>query len=298
MSSGPHPLRIVSRALALAQSIFARKQVDSPALSAQLLLAETLGMGRMQVLLERNRALSPAEWKAFWQLAARRAKGEPVAYILGRKEFYGRDFSVNHHVLTPRPETEHMVEAVLARFAEHDSIRFADLGTGSGILAVTIALELSGSRGLAMDISAPALETARANAAALMQGGRNRLQFCLGDFVAPPLSSRSLDLVVSNPPYVGAVEYDTLSHEITRFEPRHALVPLQDEGRSGLESIACVLHAAERSLRPGGWLLIEIGCEQKDDVLRMAGNASWQEQEVLPDLAGLPRVFVARRRSS
>ena len=294
MSTAQQAQRTVARALTLAQRLFARRGIDNPPLSAQLLLAETLRMGRVQVLLERKRLLSTQEWKDFWKLAARRSLGEPVAYIMGRKEFYGREFAVNNRVLTPRPETEHLVEAALERFAGRRPPRFADLGTGSGILAVTLALELPGSSAVALDISAEALTTARCNASLHLGEEAGRLLFCQADFAEAPLALESLDLVVSNPPYVGAREYQGLSREITGFEPRHALVPLQENGQSGLESIACVLQTARCSLAPGGWLLMEIGCQQRDAVLRLADKAVWRECRVLPDLAGLPRVFAGQ----
>lgn len=277
----------------MAERLLARRGRDSPALSAQLLLAEVLQKGRVELLLERQRRLTPEQWRAFWRLVARRSLGEPVAYILGRKEFYGREFKVTSAVLTPRPETEHLVEAVLQRVPRDAPTRFADLGTGSGILAVTLALELPFSQGLALDICPQALHMARGNARAW--NVEDRLLFARGDFAAPPLLEAGLDVLVSNPPYVSAAEYAGLSPEVTRFEPRQALVPLQGGGASGLESIARVLAAGARALRPGGLLALEMGHDQGEAVLALARTAPWSDAVVLPDLAGLDRVLMARR---
>lgn len=285
--------RTVARALSLAQNLFARRKVDSPALCAQLLLAETLGMERIELVLERERPLQSQEWRAFWRLASRRSLGEPAAYILGRKEFYGREFAVGPAVLTPRPETEHVVEAVLERFGRHKSLRFADLGTGSGILAVTLALELPRSRGLALDICPLALSTARSNAHSLHAD--RHLLFLQADMARAPIACASLDLLVANPPYVSDAEYQTLSHEVTRFEPRHALVPLADNATSGMENIAHVLQAGATALCSGGWLVLEMGHEQGPACLALTQSGHWREAVVLQDLAGRDRVLAAAR---
>lgn len=297
----------MDRALSLAQALLHRRGLDSPGLSAQLLLAHTLGLPRLEVLLQRGRMLTPTEWHAFWGFVARRALGEPVAQIVGRKEFYGRDFLVNRSVLVPRPETEHVVEAALERLplyfspetAPERPLRFADLGCGSGALAVTLALELGqrlGAKrvqGLALDLSPEALAVTRANAQRL--GAAPQLLLVRGDFCALPLHPCSLDLLVSNPPYIGQEEYAGLSHEVRDFEPRQALVPLQDEGRTGLESIGAVLRSAAVALKPGGLLLMELGCTQGPAALHLAAAPCWQEPRILPDLAGLDRVLVAWR---
>lgn len=286
----------MARALALARQLLARRGVDSPELSAQLLMGAVLNLERIHVLLERGRILNHEQWRGFWKQVARRSLGEPAAYILGRKEFYGRPFAVNRHVLTPRPETEHVVEAVLQLAPRDKALYFADLGTGSGILAVTLALELPRSRGLALDICPGALDTARRNAAAL--GALNRLLFVNADFAALPLRRGVLDILVSNPPYVAAAAYDQLSPEITRYEPKQALVPLQRLGATGLESIAAILPGAFAALRPGGLLLFEIGSDQERAMRKLVAPPCWENTRILPDLAGLPRVVVAQRAAA
>lgn len=285
--------RTVGRALSLARSLLTRRDRDSPSLSAQLLLAEVLSTRREELLLRRDAPLDVQQWRDFWRLVARRSQGEPVAYILGRKEFYGRMFAVNHAVLTPRPETEHLVEALLQRIEPKDAVRFADLGTGSGILAVTLALELPRSLGVGLDICPRALQVARGNAA--VHDVLGRLLLVQGDFCNAPLPKNSLDILVANPPYVPAAQIPHLSLEVTRFEPRHALVPLQGEGASGLESIEQVLHAGACALRPGGQLVVELGSGQGAAVLELAGQRRYKGASILPDLAGHERVLLARR---
>ncbi|MGE4551652.1 MAG: peptide chain release factor N(5)-glutamine methyltransferase [Desulfovibrionaceae bacterium] len=270
---------------------FAAAGVDSPALSARLLAGHALGLDRVGLATARDRDLTPAQVAAVEALAARREAGEPAAYLLGRKEFYGREFLVDARVLVPRPETEHLVEAALARFDRSAPIRFADLGTGSGALAVTLALEFPNSRGLAVDRSAGALAVARANAAAL--GAADRLLFLRADFARPLASDAALDLVATNPPYVTEAEYAGLSREVRDFEPPGALVG----GPDGLDPLRRIAAAWSPALRAGGWLLAEHGAEQgrgARDVL-----TPWLPGPPAPativDLAGLDRLVAARR---
>ena len=288
------PVFRIGEALSFATAKLTRREVDSPALSAQLLLAHVLELSRMDVLLERQRPLSTGEWHAFWRLIARRGRGEPAAIIMGRKEFFGRDFCVSSDVLVPRPETEHMVEAVLRHFSGERSLLFADLGTGSGTLAVTLAAELPLARGLALDLSPSALAMARRNAG--LHGVSERLLFFLADFCNLPLSAGCFDLVVANPPYVSERAFRILSREVRLYEPKQALVPLQDGGRTGLESLTAILPQAWKALRPGGLMLVEIGTRQGSRALRLASElGSWIRGEVLPDLAGHDRVLFLER---
>lgn len=283
----------VARGLRLAGRLLARRGRDSPELSAQLLMAQVLGLGRVDILLERSRVLSRQQWRGFWKLVARRSLGEPVAYILERKEFFGREFTVGPAVLTPRPETEHLVEETLKRLPRHLPLCFADLGTGSGILAVTLALEYPASRGIALDYSAPALDLARHNAH--RHGVESRLLLVQGDFARAPLSQGGLDLLLANPPYVSAAEYQGLSQEVTRFEPRQALVPRSGGGASGLEDLALILDAAAHVLRPGGLLAMELGCDQGAAAMELASQRPVTQTVLVQDLAGRDRALLAQR---
>ncbi len=266
-------------------------RVDSPRLSAELLVAEALGCSRLDLKLDRDRIPTPAELSRIESFLTRREAGEPVAYILGEKEFYGLDFRVTPDVLIPRPETEHIVEEAETLFAKDAPLRFADLGTGSGILAVTLCVLFPGAAGTAVDISPAALKVAGDNAA--RHGVAHRLEMRRADFTGPVFAPESFGLVVSNPPYVTEGEFSAASQEVTGYEPTGALV----SGVDGLNHIRAMLPHVLDMLAPGGWLLMEIGCGQGEAVHRilqedMAGVA---EVGVVRDLAGLDRVVRARK---
>jgi release factor glutamine methyltransferase len=275
--------------------------VDSPALSARLLAARALGWDAARLVAERRSAPDAAALRAAEILVARRAAGEPVAYILGEKEFYGLRFEVTPDVLVPRPETEHVVELAEARLERAAPLRMLDLGTGSGALAVTLAVRFPGARVLAVDVSGAALAVARRNAAA--HAVADRVSFLRADFAALPVAGTAVDLVAANPPYVSDAEYAGLSREVRDFEPRLALTGLPGRGGldargavTGTECLAALAREAHRALVPGGLLLCELGCGQGGaalDILR--AQSGWRDGEVTPDLAGLDRVLVAVR---
>ncbi|MBO4312168.1 MAG: peptide chain release factor N(5)-glutamine methyltransferase [Desulfovibrionaceae bacterium] len=276
---------------------FREAGVDSPRLSAELLLAKAMGVERLTLIAYPERRLSDAELAAFASLAERRAAGEPAAYILGEKEFFGRMFRVTRATLIPRPETELLVEAAL----EHPAltglthVRFADLGTGSGCIAATLCAERPGWAGLGIDLSDGALRTAAANAIRL--GVRQRLSLIQADFTRPILKSGSLDLVISNPPYVSTPEYRGLSREIRDFEPASALIPggLGAESPDGLEYEAAVIRCAAQALKPGGVLLIEHGWTQSEPLSLLLKNNSWKNIRYCKDLAQKDRYISAVR---
>lgn len=283
--------------------------VDSPRLSADLLACRVLSLDRVGLFLNKNKRLAPAQVVTFRGLVARRAAGEPVAYLLGEKEFYGLEFKVTPDVLIPRPETEHLVEQALALFPRDAELRYADCGTGSGCLAVTLATLYAHCRALAVDTSPAALAVARINAQ--LHGVGARVLFVQADFSALPCADGALDLVLANPPYVSTAEYLALSREVRDFEPQSALVPtLAPQIRrqsTGLESFAAVMAAAARALRPAGVLLLEIGCTQAAAIRALCaetageragprpGSALWSTVRILPDLAGLDRVAAFTR---
>lgn len=286
----PGPLSLRDRVQRLTLR-FAAAGVDSPALSARLVAGHALGLDEVGLALARDRVLTLAEAARIEDLALRREAGEPVAYLLGRKEFYGREFFVDARVLVPRPETEHLVEAVLARFDPQAPLLFADLGTGSGALAVTLALEFPQSRGLAVDCSPGALTVARANARAL--GAAGRVLFVQADFARPLGAEASLDVVVANPPYIPEAEYPGLSREVRDFEPRGALVG----GADGLDPLRLIAAAWSSALRPGGWMLAEHGAEQGMGARKALARVQpgTPAPETLRDLAGLERITAAQR---
>jgi release factor glutamine methyltransferase len=229
-------------------------------------------------------------------------KGQPTQYITRTQEFWGRDFHVEKGVLIPRPETEHVIEQALALLSlaramdpsdsqRVDAVdrrlrtraRVLDIGAGSGILAVTLALETT-ARVCATDLSAPALRIAHANAARL----NAPVEFVRCD-LGSALADSAFDLVVSNPPYIASAEIDALQREVREWEPRAALFGGQD----GLAVFRRLIPDAARLLRPGGWLILEIGATQAESVSGLLGPG-WRECSVTPDLAGLPRVVKAQ----
>ena len=283
------PAETVRTVLAKAETWFADKSLDSPRHSPQMLLARALGPDPLPMLSEADRPLAPAELDAFRALARRRAAGEPVAYILGEKEFYGLTFAVDASVLVPRPETEGIVDAVREALAPEDAFSFADLGTGSGCLAVTLAVQFPSAQGLAVDISAKALAVARQNAA--RHGVDGRLRFVEADFARLPAEDGSFALIVANPPYVSEPEYAELSPEVADFEPRGALV----SGPDGLDAVRGLLPEALRALAPGGLLLMEIGSGQGTAAADLARETGFDAVGVLRDLAGHARTIMARK---
>jgi release factor glutamine methyltransferase len=255
--------------------------IAAPRLTAEVLLAHALRRERLYLYSHPEHELSDIEWLHCGRYLHERIQGKPTQYITGRQEFYGREFRVNRDVLIPRPETEHVVEAVLE--LARGSSRIVDVGSGSGALAVTLQLE-TGAFTAATDISLPALAVAARNAHQLGAA----VQFVACDLL-DAIADASVDLVVSNPPYVPLADAPGLQREVRDFEPHVALFG----GPTGFEIYQRLVAGAGRVLRPGGRLIVELGFASRDGVLAMLGN-QWTEIEVRPDLAGIPRVLAAR----
>ena len=248
---------------------------------AQVIMAHVLGVNRAWLAANPMRILTESEDAKIDMLAAQRALGEPIAYLLRKREFYGRDFTVNADVLIPRPETETLVEAALARLAPRDTV--LDLGTGSGAIAVTLACQRPEARVVATDASEAALAVARANACA--HRCEERIEWLHGSWYEP-VGGRRFDLVAANPPYVAAGD-PHLARGDLRFEPRAALT---DGSPDGLASIRAIVAGAARHLKPGGWLLFEHGHDQAQAARALLVEAGFAAPICLPDLAGIPRV--------
>jgi release factor glutamine methyltransferase len=255
-----------------------------PAREAVLLLGKVLGLSEAQVLARDEREVEPAAAERFQDLLARRLTGEPVAYLFGEREFFGRTFQVDRRVLIPRPETEHVIEEALAAPLP-PAPWILDIGAGSGILAITLALEIPGSRVVATDLSPGALAVTTANARRL--GARVDL---LGADLARGLDLHRFDLVVSNPPYIDRGDAPTLSPEVYGFEPHPALFA----PGSG-DSILARLFTELRGLRSGVQLLLEIGYGQLEDARRRAEAEGWLFLGARSDYAGIPRVLMLQR---
>lgn len=277
-----------------------RAGVDSPRLCAELILAEVLGLSRAALLAFPERKLEPSQVKAARALLERRARGEPLAYILGRKEFYSLQFKVGPAVLVPRPETELLVDLALEYGNVSAPCLFADLGTGSGCVLVALLKNCPLWRGLGLDICPQALQIARQNIKAHNLDSLNNLNrraaLLQGSFDACPLRSASLDFIVSNPPYISGEDYANLNFEVRNFEPAHAL----RSADHGLRDPLLVCQSAERCLKPDGKLFMEIGCEQGQSVLDFfsspfLSSKAWAQVQIIKDLAGLDRVLFAVR---
>jgi release factor glutamine methyltransferase len=285
----------------------AESLVPSPQLAAELLLMHVLGCDRSYLYAYPEVELSEEIASRYFRSVAERATGKPTQYITGHQEFWGLDFEVTPDVLIPRPETEHVVEAVidLARrqgFDREAPLRLVDVGTGSGCIALALAAEFPRASLFATDVSRPALEVASRNAARL--GMAERVTFLESDLLGCFLEARApgqglnqnfsflgaFDFVVSNPPYVAADELDSVQREVREFEPRIAWGGLE---RSD-EVYRRLVPQARAVLRPGGWLIVEIGYNMGETIPALLGDG-WTEIEVRPDLAGIPRVVVARR---
>jgi release factor glutamine methyltransferase len=260
----------------------------SPRLNAELLLMFTLNCDRAYLFTYPERELTADEQARYDEAIARRCTGEPAQYITGHQEFYGRDFLVSPAVLIPRPETEHVIEAVLEIASKDSPWNILDVGTGSGCIAVTLAKELPHSRLMAVDISPEALEIAQANAARL----EAQIEFRRSDLLSAIESGRQFDMIVSNPPYVGECEADKVQRQVKDFEPHVAVFG----GERGMDIIHRLVPQCWDHLKPGGWLLMEIGYSIAEPVHE--AMRGWSDFRVIPDLQGIPRVVVAQKPKS
>lgn len=266
---------------------FAGRGIESPRLDAELLVAKALGMDRVGLYLDLNRPLVDQERSAIRPLVARRREHEPVAYILGQRDFYGRRFKVTPDVLIPRPDTETLVEHALECIPEDTACRVLDVGTGSGVIAVTIAAERPLARVTATDITDAALKVASENAEALEVAGHIRFERAnlLG-------GAEQYDVIVSNPPYIARSEMAGLQAEVREHEPVIAL----EAGEDGLDVVRALLVAAAPATASGAQMLIEVGAGQAASVAGFAAeHPAWESVAVYQDLNRIERVVHLRR---
>jgi len=263
---------------------------ESPRLDAEVLLAHVRGCPRIALYTAFDTPVADEERGRFRSLVKRRGEGEPVAYLVGSREFFSLAFAVTKDVLVPRPETEGLVVRAIDLFKAAAAPRIVDVGTGSGAIAVTLAKRLPRATLVATDISAAALAVARGNAA--RHGVAERIGFVACNLLGDPLASGPWDAIVSNPPYVREDEFDTLPRDVREHEPRTALV----SGPTGVEIVARLAAAAADRLAPGGWLLVEIGpAVAAAAEAAIAAVPGLVPETTLKDLAGLPRIVQARR---
>ncbi len=285
-------------------------KVPSCTLAAELLLMHSLGRERTWLYTNPEAAIEASAAEKYFALVARRAAGEPTQYLTGKQEFWGLEFEVTPAVLIPRPETEHLIEVALERLGAHGikidlvtgalgpPLRVADVGTGSGCVAVALAHELPHAEIFATDISPPALDVARRNAA--RHGVASRVHFVETDLVETLLheaqstgrQSSLFDLVVSNPPYIARSEAEQLPPEVREHEPDVALFG----GPTGVEIYARLIEQAASLLSSGGILVLELGYNSAEHVRSIiAAHPAWTKIGITNDLAGIPRVFAAQR---
>jgi release factor glutamine methyltransferase len=281
--------------------------VSSFTLAAEVLLMHATARDRAWLYAHPEQTLEPAAVEKYFALIDRRAAGEPTQYLTGEQEFWGLEFEVTPAVLIPRPETEHVMEAALARLGERglkihwdtgaprETMYVADIGTGSGCLAVALAYELPHAQVFATDISAKALEIAQRNAE--RNGVAERVTFLEADLLAPFLADRTalprrFDVIVSNPPYIRNEEVNTLEREVRDHEPHTALFG----GPRGTELYAPIVEQASTLLNDGGILVMELGHDSAEYVRALFdGHSEWTNVAVTIDLAGIPRVIAAQR---
>jgi release factor glutamine methyltransferase len=301
----------LKQALTAAVDRLEAADVGSPRLNAEVLLMFVLGVHRAYLYAHPERELTGEENSRYDEVLAQRSTGMPSQYITGHQEFWGLDFVVTPAVLIPRPETEHLVETVLELARGVPSPKIVDVGTGSGCIALSLAHELKGAEVYAVDLSADALEIARANAARLQLDGRVKFAQCdvltpvQNEGVISSAAKRSratsivagitlgdFDFVVSNPPYVGFDEADKVQKSVRDFEPRVAVF----SGERGLDVIGPLIEQAHAALTPKGWLAMEIGYSMRDAVVNLLDAEKWEDVRVVPDLQGIPRVVAGRKR--
>ncbi|HMI83566.1 MAG TPA: peptide chain release factor N(5)-glutamine methyltransferase [Polyangiaceae bacterium] len=277
----------VGRVVSWAADDFRRRGIESPRFEAELLLAHALKIDRMRIIIEPARALDDGELARYRDLIRRRRAGEPVAYIRGEKEFYGRVFHIDQRVLVPRPDTEILVDTALRRTtASSMGGRYLDLCTGSGCVAVSLAKERPTCKVFAVDLSLEALAVAEDNAIRL--GAIFPMVFLHGDLYEPleAFAGLRFELITANPPYIADADFATLPADVRGFEPRIALTG----GPDGLAVMSRVVSGARAKLRPGGVLAVEMGAGQSEGVRALFAKAGFSEIAVDNDYGGHERV--------
>lgn len=280
----------IGRLIDWTHQFFIRKKIESPRLDAELLLSFVLGCSRIELYTNYDAEVANGDRTRFKELVKRRSFFEPIAYLTGAREFYGLPFAVGREVLIPRPDTEHLVEAAVAFLKGRESPIFADVGVGSGCIAVSIASEVPFSRGVGLDVCPRAIDWARSNAE--RNKVADRLTFVESDLLsASPINQ--FDLIASNPPYVSDEEWEQLPPDVRDWEPKIALAG----GAGGLDVYRRLIPEAAVKLKSGGRLLLEIGSRQESEVLELLRQVHLFD--LLPtvrDYGGHSRVVVAERR--
>jgi release factor glutamine methyltransferase len=287
----------IAQAITEAANLLRENGVSDDRRTASLLLGHVLGVERIYLITRANDNVDQTHYQIFLAMVERRAAGEPLQYITGHQEFYGLDFKVTPDVLIPRPETEFLIEQVI-RQAETihstDELLVVDAGTGSGCIAITLALNIKNARVIATDISSAALNVARENAERL--SAKERVEFLEGDLLKP-LTGRgfesSVDFLVSNPPYISSQDAPAMQREVKDWEPHMALFADDD----GLRFYKRLLSEGSPYVRRDGFFICEIGYTQLDAIQQMIDPKLWRLEDATNDLQGIPRTLTIRRVS-
>lgn len=286
----------IGRLLKWTADFFQEKEIDNPRLDAEVLLAAARGCQRIDLYAAFSEPAEEELRTAFRELVRRRTEGTPVAYLVGHREFYSMSFRVTPDVLIPRPETETLIVAALdcakeirTRTGENRSLKIADVGTGSGAIAITLAKHAEPCNVTAIDLSPAALEIAKENATNLNVS--DKITWAESDLFSAVSSNEPFDLIASNPPYVSESEYEELPKDVKNHEPKLALVA----GPNGTSVIERLIEQSEQKLAPGGWLLIEFGPATAKSVEQMfQQDSKWKNIKIHKDLAGLERIIEAQ----
>lgn len=286
------PAATIAETLKSASEHLRAASVPNDVLDAQTLLAEALGKDRTYLIVNFNQQLDDELLAKYQVLIERRAAGEPLQYITGHQQFFGLEFEVTSDVLIPRPETELIIEETIRLVEQHQIPKpmIVDVGTGSGCIAVTIARELETARVIACDISPAALQVARRNA--VRNELEDRVRFVESDLLTAFPETEFADFILSNPPYVAEKELPTLQREVRDWEPHLALTDRGD----GLSFYRRLLNESPSRLKPGGYLICELGYSQSEAVLALVDPQIWKEPRLLDDLQGIPRLLALQKK--
>lgn len=280
----------IQRILSRTQDYFQKHLVPDPRLSAELLLAGVLKLKRLELYLQFERILTPDELSQYRDFIQRRIKFEPVQYILGEQDFMGLTFSVSSEVLIPRPETELLVEAVLVAVKQMNpsALRVVDIGTGSGSIAISLAHYCPRAEIMAIDISQKAIQVAQENARKI---GTANVSFFHADIGSIPLKTfGKVDIVVSNPPYVSRQQYENLHPQVKNYEPTAALLA----GLDGLDFYRKVLPRLPELLKEAGWIFLEIGCDQQQEIEKLLIDHHFKNISFVKDYQNIHRIVKAQ----
>ncbi len=294
-----HKSWIIKDLLKVTADYLKEKEIDSPRLTAEILLSHQLNTDRVNLYLNFDQPLTEKEISGYRSLIKRRLRHEPIQYITGSQEFWSLDFMVDPQVIIPRPESELLVEQTINRvgasFApQNQSPKILDLGTGSGALAISVAKEVPQARFWATDLSAAALSLARSNAE--KHGVSERIQFMRGDLWDPIINlDITFDIIISNPPYITSEEYNDLAPEVRDYEPRLAL----DGHEGGMYFIEKIIHGGLDYLSPGGWLIMEMSPDQTEKALVLVEQIKgYGEKTRIKDYSHIYRVIMAQKVDS